>query len=316
MARQIAATLGDLTSIGPEVGFRAIEKFLSTHDTLEIYLFTSRAFFDAGAPRELRQTNRLSVIDTAPTVSGGTQPSKSSGERALMDLRAAALFCLERPGSVLVTGPVDKAFCALSQPDFSGQTGFLQKLAGTPSVTMILAHQKMVVALVTTHIPLKDVANKVTSSEIVRAGVHLRDFLRSQSRGESIAVCGLNPHAGDRGLLGDEEDKIIAPAIAALQSQGVQAAGPLSPDTAFFMGGYDGFVCMYHDQGLIPLKLTGFYEAVNISFGLPFLRVSVDHGTAFDLVGKDKASSLSYEMALNYAARWTQYQSTQSQKAN
>jgi 4-hydroxythreonine-4-phosphate dehydrogenase len=173
---------------------------------------------------------------------------------------------------------------------------------------MLLTGGPLTVALVTAHVPLKDVADLLTIDEIVRVGGLLADFLKK--RGIStprIAVAGLNPHAGEQGDLGDEEGRIIEPAMPQLSAEnpGVSFDGPFSPDTIFWRaanGEFDGVLCMYHDQGLIPLKLLGFHDGVNVTLGLPFVRTSPDHGTAYEIAGTGKARPESFLSAVRLAA--------------
>ena len=163
-------------------------------------------------------------------------------------------------------------------------------------------------ALVTAHVPLKDVANLLTTTEIVRVGGLLAGFLKQRGIiAPRIAVAGLNPHAGEQGDLGDEEQRLIEPAMPLLYSANPDCtcAGPFSPDTVFWRsanGEFDGVLCMYHDQGLIPLKLLGFHDGVNVTLGLPFVRTSPDHGTAYEIAGTGKASAESFLSAIRLAA--------------
>ena len=174
---------------------------------------------------------------------------------------------------------------------------------------MCLTGGKITLALVTAHIPLRKVARALKQSEIVRVGLLLAEFLRARSKSKPrIAVAGLNPHAGESGKLGREEIEIIAPAITVLKSeirnQKSEITGPHSPDTVFHRaieGEFDAVLCMYHDQGLIPLKLYAFHEGVNVTLGLPFARTSPDHGTAFEIAGKGMARPDSMIAAINLA---------------
>jgi 4-hydroxythreonine-4-phosphate dehydrogenase len=193
---------------------------------------------------------------------------------------------------------------------FPGQTEFFAERCGVQNFAMLLTGGKLTVALVTVHLPLRDVAAALTSSEIVRVGVLLHDFLRRRGiASPRIAVAGLNPHAGESGALGREETEIISPAVEQLQSaignrQSAMVAGPFSPDTIFYHaanGEWDGVLCMYHDQGLIPLKLHAFHEGVNVTLGLPFPRTSPDHGTAFEIAGQNIARPDSMIAAINLA---------------
>jgi 4-hydroxythreonine-4-phosphate dehydrogenase len=233
------------------------------------------------------------------------RPSALSGQSAIESLRAAALYCLHRKAQALVTGPVDKYFCALNDQSFVGQTEFLKKLTQSNSVTMMLANSQLRVALVTTHLALRDVSRAVTSQGILQTTRNLHLYLRRSISNPQIAVCALNPHASDHGLFGDEEERILKPAIDVLKEEGLSVSGPLPADTAFCPPRkFDAYVCMYHDQALIPLKMSGFFEAINVSLGLPFLRTSVDHGTAFDIAGRGQASPLSLKNALEAAREW------------
>jgi len=175
---------------------------------------------------------------------------------------------------------------------------------------MCLTGGKFTVALVTTHMPLREVPDALRQSEIVRVGLLLADFLRRRSKNAPrIAVAGLNPHAGESGKLGREEIEIIAPAIAELNESRPLFHGPVSPDTMFYRaaeGEFDAVLCMYHDQGLIPLKLHAFHSGVNVTLGLPFPRTSPDHGTAFEIAGKGMARPNSMIAAITLATELAQ----------
>jgi 4-hydroxythreonine-4-phosphate dehydrogenase len=193
---------------------------------------------------------------------------------------------------------------------FPGQTEFFADRCGVKNFAMLLTGGKLTVALVTTHLPHREVAAALSKNEIVRVGLLLEEFLHRRGiQKPRIAVAGLNPHAGESGALGGEEIQIIAPAIAELNSQSPIFAGPFSPDTIFHhaaMGDWDGVLCMYHDQGLIPLKLHAFHEGVNVTLGLPFPRTSPDHGTAFEIAGKGVARADSMIAAINLAVELAQ----------
>jgi 4-hydroxythreonine-4-phosphate dehydrogenase len=198
---------------------------------------------------------------------------------------------------------------------FPGQTEFFAERCGVKNFAMCLTGGKLTVALVTTHIPLSEVPRALKRSEIVRVGLLLADFLRGRSiNAPRIAVAGLNPHAGESGKLGREEIEIIAPAVAELNQSRITNhdslfGGPLSPDTVFHRaleGEFDAVLCMYHDQGLIPLKLHAFHSGVNVTLGLPFPRTSPDHGTAFEIAGKGIARPDSMIAAINLAAELAQ----------
>jgi 4-hydroxythreonine-4-phosphate dehydrogenase len=200
---------------------------------------------------------------------------------------------------------------------FAGQTEFFAERCGVKNFAMCLTGGEITVALVTTHIPLSEVPRALKQSEIVRVALLLADFLRLRSHSSPrIAVAGLNPHAGESGKIGREEIEIIAPAVAQLNQSPLTShrspsvfSGPLSPDTVFHRaaeGEFDAVLCMYHDQGLIPLKLHAFHTGVNVTLGLPFPRTSPDHGTAFDIAGKGIARPDSMIAAINLAVELVQ----------
>ena len=218
-----------------------------------------------------------------------------------------------------MTGPIHKARMYEVGFRFPGQTEFFAERCGVKDFAMCLTGGKLTVALVTAHIPLLKVPRTLKQSEIVRVGLLLEEFLSRGSsakadrassaiRAPRIAVAGLNPHAGESGKLGLEEIEIISPAIATLKSEirnlKSEITGPHSPDTVFHRaieGEFDAVLCMYHDQGLIPVKLHAFHSGVNVTLGLPFPRTSPDHGTAFEIAGKDIAQPDSMIAAINLA---------------
>ena len=233
------------------------------------------------------------------------RPTPESGRAAWDALEEAARFVQDGTIQAVVTGPVHKeSLHAIGFP-FPGQTEFFAARSGTENFAMCLTGGPLTVGLATIHVPLRDVPRLLRADEIVRVGKLLRDFLRTRlGREPRIAVAGLNPHAGESGRFGDEEQTIIAPAVTELTAHG-DFTGPLSPDTVFHRaasGEFDGVLCMYHDQGLIPLKLLAFDTGVNVTLGLPFPRTSPDHGTAFDLAGTRRANHRSMLAAMNLAA--------------
>jgi len=236
------------------------------------------------------------------------EPTPESARAAQAALEEAARFALAGEIDAVVTGPIHKANMYQVGFPFPGQTEFFAVRCGVENLAMLLTGNGLTVALVTTHIPLAAVSENLSTSEIVRVGKLLQAFLvrRGQSR---IAVAGLNPHAGESGALGREEQEIIAPAVGELQSaisdqQSAIFSGPFSPDTVFHRaveGEFDAVLCMYHDQGLIPLKLHAFHEGVNVTLGLPFPRTSPDHGTAFSIAGQGIARPDSMMAAIRLA---------------
>lgn len=261
----------------------------------------------AEALRQAPPGARLEVIgDPSPRTPG--HPDQEGSVRAIKSLEESAQRALTGELAAVVTGPVNKRNLHRVGFSYPGQTEFFAARSGVENHAMLLTGGPLTVALVTAHIPLGQVAGTLTSSEIVRVGGLLHGFLKMRGVAlPRIAVAGLNPHAGEEGDLGKEEVDIIAPALPLLAAAHPQAsfAGPLSPDTVFWRaanGEFDAVLCMYHDQGLIPLKLLGFHEGVNVTLGLPFVRTSPDHGTAYELAGSGKARPDSFLAAVRLAA--------------
>ncbi len=253
-----------------------------------------------------QQAGELQVIPVslkAPSTPGTM--SVENSDYVLDCLRTATRMCLNNQADALVTGPIHKGIINDAGIAFTGHTEFLAELShGKP--VMMLATDVLRVALATTHLPLKDVSQAITYSSLVETMTTLNHFLqqRCNIKQPHILVCGLNPHAGEDGHLGDEEIKTITPAITHCQQQGMNLSGPLPADTAFttkYLEQADAVLAMYHDQGLPVLKHSGFGRAVNVTLGLPFTRTSVDHGTALDLAGSGQSSHSSLLTALHMA---------------
>ena len=224
----------------------------------------------------------------------------------LNTLRRAAQGCLDGTFAAMITAPVHKGVINQAGISFSGHTEFLAELSNTEQVVMMLATEGLRVALVTTHLPLKDVAEAITPDRLQRVIRILQHDLQDKFAlaKPRILVCGLNPHAGENGYLGREEIDIIEPTLAALRREGIDLSAPLPADTLFtpkYLDHADAVLAMYHDQGLPVLKYKGFGAAVNITLGLPIIRTSVDHGTALDLAGSGNIDTGSLRVALNYA---------------
>jgi len=291
---RIGITLGDCAGIGPEI--------------VDLALKSGR------------------IPDSAEYVAIGRQPNCKPGEPTIETARAAAAALeeaatLARRGELdaIVTGPIHKALMYEAGFKFPGQTEFFADRCGVKNFAMCLTGGKITVALVTTHIPFSEVSRTLKQSEIARIGLLLADFLFSRSKHTPrIAVAGLNPHAGESGKIGREEIEIIAPAVEELNRSPItdhrsQFSGPHSPDTVFHRAierEFDAVLCMYHDQGLIPLKLHAFHSGVNVTLGLPFPRTSPDHGTAFEIAGKGIARPDSMIAAINLAVELAQKQKT------
>ena len=288
MPLRIGITLGDPAGIGPEIIRSALESGKLANDV------------------------DYKVIGQVGTVAAGS-PSHDSARAAFAAMEEAAGLANSGEIDAIVTGPIHKARMAEIGFEFPGQTEFFATRSGTTNYAMLLTGGAITVVLVTTHVPLREVPASLKTSEIVRVGKLLDNFLRSRGKGvPRVAVAGLNPHAGESGKIGREEIEIIAPAIAELNQSLLTShqspsrfTGPVPPDTLFFHlanGKWDAALCMYHDQGLIPLKLHAFHSGVNVTLGLPFPRTSPDHGTAFDIAGKGIARPDSMIAAINLAA--------------
>ncbi len=303
----LALTSGDPAGIGPEVLFRALPCAVAAHPGVRFTVFGPPDACLAAAERFAGGILAHARVTLVPT-----PPAEGPALAALAALEAAARACLAGECAALVTGPVSKEAILRAGVKFTGQTEFLAELAGTPDVTMLLLgpddrDRWLRVALATTHLPLRRVADALAPAAITRAILHASDACRRLGLPRRrVGVCGLNPHAGEGGLLGDEEIRLIAPAIAAARDAGAEASGPLPADTLFhhaLRGDFDAVVAMYHDQGLAPLKMIAFDRGVNWTLGLPFPRTSPDHGTAFDIAGRGVASPASMRAAMDLAVQ-------------
>lgn len=240
------------------------------------------------------------------------RPTKQGGQaslRFLDDALAAAMKGAGEPGQVdaIVTAPICKESWQIAGCRYPGHTEFLAHRTGSKRVVMMFTSPRLNVTLATVHIPLVEIRNKLTIGRVFDPiDLGHKACLRLGIPQPRVAVCGLNPHASENGQFGDEERRLITPAIEMAQHAGINAQGPFPADTVFHhaaAGRYDLVVAMYHDQGLIPVKLLAFDEAVNVTLGLPIIRTSVDHGTAFDIVGQNKANPGSMKAAIRLAAR-------------
>ena len=330
MTGWIGITLGDVTGIGPEVTLKALATGMKSGETR--YLLIG----DDARVRQLNERLQLNLplqtysspaaagryflFDPLPEALPANLPpgAPASACAALAWLAEGAHRCLRGELDALVTAPVNKAAILRTGASFVGQTEFLSQLAGAERTIMMLLGEDgrghwLRVALATTHLPLKQVAGALQQSKIELAielaAQACRDLGLPRAR---VGVCGLNPHAGESGELGTEEITTIAPAVRAVQARGVQVAGPLAADTLFyhaFRGEFDAVVAMYHDQGLVPLKMIGFETGVNWTLGLPFIRTSPDHGTAYDLAGTGAANPSSMAAALRLARQLARHAS-------
>jgi 4-hydroxythreonine-4-phosphate dehydrogenase len=283
---RIGITLGDCAGIGPEIVRLALKSDW------------------------LPNSADYKIIGKYPDCSLG-KPTPETARAAAAALEEAVTLARRGELDAVVTGPVHKARMYEVGFRFPGQTEFFAERCGVKNFAMCLTGERLTIALVTAHIPVCKIPRTIKQAEIVRVGLLLAKFLQARSKTvPRVAVAGLNPHAGESGKLGREEIEMIAPAVEELNRSQITDdrslfVGPVSPDTVFYRaieGEFDAVLCMYHDQGLIPLKLHAFHSGVNVTLGLPFPRTSPDHGTAFEIAGKGIARPKSMIAAINLAA--------------
>ncbi|ARB44804.1 4-hydroxythreonine-4-phosphate dehydrogenase PdxA [Alloalcanivorax xenomutans] len=316
MTAPIVITSGDPAGIGPDLMLDLPRRY---PDTALVVLADRRVLHDRARSLGLQATwPQWQPGDAppaspalwhcpagAPVTAGQPDPATASG--TLTMLGRAARGCLDGQFSALVTAPVAKSIIREgADPAFTGHTEFFAEQAGVKQVVMMLTAKTLRVALATTHLPLSRVAEAITGPSLETTLHILCQDLRDKFAIDSprILVLGLNPHAGEGGHLGREEIEIIEPALTRLRQQGLSLTGPVPADTAFqpeLLARHDAVLAMYHDQGLPVLKYAGFGEAVNITLGLPFIRTSVDHGTAFDLAGSGRIRAGSLHAAIDLA---------------
>lgn len=320
---RLGLTLGDVTGIGPEVAVKALVAISHSaavqHLLIGDFAVVQSACEKAGVPIPRRvasiqdwKTDSVAVWQPQEESLSSQLPTGSTeAALAAVDwLREGALACLRGELSGLVTAPVSKEAILKAGIPFVGQTEYLTALSGNPPTGMMLLGTDdrgrwLRVLLATTHHPLREVVDQL-SSECIRQSIELavRACRQLKLPLARIAVCGLNPHAGEGGRMGTEELEIISPAVRQCQSEGLDVKGPFPADTLFhqvYRGDYDVVVAMYHDQGLVPLKMVAFDSGVNWTVGLPFVRTSPDHGTAYDIVGKGVANPSSMVAAIHLA---------------
>src|SRR5258706_3111779 len=322
MTGWIGISLGDITGIGPEVTLKALAVEAQTADTRYLLIGDAHHTRDLNSQFGLNlplqtygaknEPGRIFLCNPLAETLPADLPegSPTAALAAVAWLREGAQRCLRQELDALVTAPVNKETIVRAGQAFIGQTEFLSELAGAQRTAMMLLGQAdrgrwLRVALATTPVPLKLVSEQLTRPKIELAidlaAQACRDLDLPRAR---IAVCGLNPHAGEGGQMGTEEQTTIGPAVLAAQRRKLDVVGPLSADALFYhalKGDYDAVVAMYHDQGLVPLKMIGFETGVNWTLGLPFIRTSPDHGTAYDIAGKGIANASSMRAAIRLA---------------
>jgi len=321
MKQKIAISMGDFNGIGPEVTLKAMHK-INFEEAIPVWIGHKSVFdfyqeklgFDLPS-REMRHTDdtEAGIINIyqigddlqSPVINPG-KTEAAAGSWAMRSVEAGVELTLQNKADALVTAPISKEAIRLAGYNVPGHTEFLAKKTNTTQVLMMLVNATLRVALVTIHEPLKEVAALIEQNRIVNRLIVLNDSLIHDFGIESpkIAVLGLNPHAGDGGVIGREEMDIITPAIAEANERGIIAEGPFPGDGFFgtrMNQQFDATLAMYHDQGLIPFKTLSFGHGVNFSAGLPIIRTSPDHGTAFSIAGESRADDASFLAAYELA---------------
>lgn len=305
--KTLAITMGDPAGVGPELCLRLCQA--PPTDEVSYRIYGNRTVLErVGAALSL-SLQHVTIIDhpiqaVEQIVPGQVQAN--CGEAAYDFLTSAIDDALTGQVDGIVTCPLNKAALEAAGIDFPGHTEILVERTQAPQHAMMLSGSELSCALVTTHIGIAQVPQAITTERIIEvAQLSAAVMQRRHQRPAKIAILGLNPHAGEGGLFGDrEEERIIQPAIDQLRAAGMDVIGPLPPDTAFLTQirpNVDAYVCMYHDQGLIPLKTLCFDEGVNVTLGLPIVRTSVDHGTAFDIAWQGQANVQSLQAAVKFA---------------
>jgi len=317
-SRPIVITMGDPSGVGPEVTVKALAA-LSPADRANFAIVGDRAVLQRAIAATRADVQLCGLgeashgglaliavpVDGLPDRFGVLSPR--CGEAAFQYIRTAVELAQEGKAAGIVTAPINKEALNAAGHHYDGHTGLLAHLTGSRSSWMLLASERLNVIHVSTHVSLSTAIKRATPErvlETIRTGhKHLQRMGIADPR---IAVAGINPHCGENGLFGTEDDAQVAPGVAAARAEGIDVSGPISADTVYhraYQGAFDLVVAQYHDQGHIPIKLVAFDTAVNVSLGLPIDRSSVDHGTAFDIAGTGKANHVNMLSALEYAQR-------------
>lgn len=322
----IALTMGEPSGIGGEITLKAWLAARSSGNSIApFFAIDSRERLTSIARATAINVPAIEISDPAETAdvfakgvpvlaltenvaADPGRPAQGNAKAVLQSIDMAIDRVSSGTASAMVTNPIQKAPLMAAGFAYPGHTDYLRHRAGNVPVTMMLASPLLRVALATIHIPLKDVPGSLTVDGIVEIGRLTAQALRGDFgvTAPRLAVSGLNPHAGEDGALGREDIEIIAPAVEQLQREGIDATGPFPADTMFHPAArarYDAALCMYHDQGLVPLKTLDFDRGVNVTLGLPWIRTSPDHGTALDIAGTGKANPSSLIAALEMAAQ-------------
>ncbi len=329
MNNKIVITSGEPAGIGPDICLNLCSLNLSADEkNTQLYIIADPALLFERANQlnikvELQihkdtdtldlqyDNNKLNIIPLTLQTNCQTGKLNAANSRYVLQmLDLACDLCLSKKVNAMVTGPIQKSIINEAGIAFTGHTEYLADRSASIPV-MMLATRQLRVALATTHLPLHAVSKAITKKSLSESLDILNTFLKKHAgiKHPEILVCGLNPHAGEDGNIGDEEIKTISPVIKTLQEKGLNLIGPLPADTLFtekYLKTADAVFAMYHDQGLPVLKFSGFGKAVNITLGLPFIRTSVDHGTALDLAGTGKASASSLGEAIKMAIEYSE----------
>jgi 4-hydroxythreonine-4-phosphate dehydrogenase len=319
----LAVTMGDPAGVGPEVIVKALECAEVWDVCRPVVVGDARWLEEArrivGTQRPVRAVDAIGQAGNGESVDVQNltnvdatrfergQVSPEAGQAAYEYIRRAVSLALEGEVAGVVTAPINKEALHAAGVPYAGHTEMLAALCGAEDVAMLLVSGKLRVSHVSTHVSLRQAVDRVSVERIVRvAGLTHEALKRMGLAAPRIALAGLNPHAGEGGLFGNEESEVICPAAEAALAEGMDVTGPYPPDSIFLrasQGEFDAVIAMYHDQGHIPIKLLGFYEGINVTLGLPIIRTSVDHGTAFDIVGTGRADERSLVAALRLAAQ-------------
>ena len=314
--KYVGITMGDPAGIGPEISLKAIEEHTEfknctivygSYDILKYYhelLHISTPLVKIESPAQFQEEkiNVISVVELSVSDIEVGKVSETAGDAAYRYVEKAIQDALAGKISVVTTAPLNKEALHKGGHNFDGHTEIFATLTNTKKYTMMLWSEKLSVVHVSTHCALREACNRVTKARVLECIDLAKDALEQLGiENPRIAVAGLNPHSGEAGIFGTEEIEEISPAVEAAQKKGIMVEGPVPPDTVFlqaYQGKYDIVVAMYHDQGHIPMKMMAFDSGVNVTLGLPIIRTSVDHGTAFDIAGKGIAKSDSMYYAL------------------
>jgi 4-hydroxythreonine-4-phosphate dehydrogenase len=316
----LGITLGDASGVGPEILLKAVRDgqlpypFICYGDLAALEFYNRKLAYNVPlrkiADAREYEAGSLCVVDAGALTEDSIRVGvvdRQSGAAAREYVVAATGAALTREISAIVTLPINKEATQLTDPGFTGHTELIGQLCGREDVTIMLASDQLLVSHVSTHVSLRRAIEAVKQDRVFKILELTSKAVARLRSNPRIAVAGLNPHAGENGLFGDEEEKEIRPAVERARSLGMPVEGPVAPDTVFYLAvrkhKYDAVVCMYHDQGHIPLKLLDFDGGVNVTLGLPIIRTSVDHGTAFDIAGKGVASTTSLLKAADLAAK-------------